>query len=780
MASASQYKLSQQLLGHQGDVRALATHTTPADSALVLSVSRDKSASVWTRLPGSRNFEPPEVLGGHGGYVNSAAWLSDAMGTLFAVTGGQDKLINAFEVKVGLDGRAKASSSPDYTLLGHQDNVSALDVGPGGSYIVSGSWDKTARIWKGWECVATLKGHLQAVWAVLAVDHDRVLTASADKLVRLWSISKPNEPIAVFGGHTDAVRGLTLLPGDSSFASCSNDGTINIWSLTSLSSGGTNAPKQTLSGHTAFVYSLALSPSGHLVSSGEDRSVRVWSKEGDLIQTITIPAISVWTVATFADGDILCGSSDSHIRIFTRDGARAAPIEEVEAYERTVASQSLNKTQVGDVRKDQLEGKEALSKPGNKEGQVKMIANGNLTEAYQWSSSAHKWEKVGEVVGGVGSGTKKLFDGKEYDYVFDVDIADDAPPLKLPYNLNENAYVAAQRFLEKNELPMTYLEQVVSFIDKNTEGVNIGAGNESQGYVDPYSGTGRYIPGGGGTSSGAATAPGVSAPPSYKILPQKGYLSFKQANLAALQSKLAELAPAGQSLDISPVVSALEASDTAVPVSSVQGSLTSWPPASRFPLLDLLRLASSRNTDLEPSDLISSILEASQWTLPWPEAGGAESKARETNSMLAARALANLFSSSNGQSYLKSDAGAIKALESLQATNFSQLNKNGRVAFATVLYNFSVLIVTSGSSQTWSSTVLAGLTRILTEEPQGDGEVVYRALVGLGNLLVSKSHGSLNVGDVQLAKDAAAEWSNRLGGQEERVKTVVADINNVV
>lgn len=38
------------------------------------------------------------------------------------------------------------------------------------------------------------------------------------------------------------------------------------------------------------------------------------------------------------------------------------------------------------------------------------------------------------MVDAVGSGRKQLFDGREYDYVFDVDIAEGQPPLKLPYN----------------------------------------------------------------------------------------------------------------------------------------------------------------------------------------------------------------------------------------------------------------------------------------------------------------------------------------------------------
>ena len=36
----------------------------------------------------------------------------------------------------------------------------------------------------------------------------------------------------------------------------------------------------------------------------------------------------------------------------------------------------------------------------------------------------------------VGSGRKQLYNGKEYDYVFDVDVQEGAPPLKLPYNVS--------------------------------------------------------------------------------------------------------------------------------------------------------------------------------------------------------------------------------------------------------------------------------------------------------------------------------------------------------
>jgi phospholipase A-2-activating protein len=43
--------------------------------------------------------------------------------------------------------------------------------------------DSTARVWKNWECVYTLKGHERAVWAVLALQNDEYLTGFAFQTV---------------------------------------------------------------------------------------------------------------------------------------------------------------------------------------------------------------------------------------------------------------------------------------------------------------------------------------------------------------------------------------------------------------------------------------------------------------------------------------------------------------------------------------------------------------------------------------------------------------------
>ena len=65
-------------------------------------------------------------------------------------------------------------------------------------------------------------------------------------------------------------------------------------------------------------------------------------------------------------------------------------------------------------------------------------------------------------------GCLQWFEGREWDFVFDVDVAEGAPPLKLPMNKGDDPYEAAELFLEKHQLPFSYLEQVVEFIQQNT------------------------------------------------------------------------------------------------------------------------------------------------------------------------------------------------------------------------------------------------------------------------------------------------------------------------
>ena len=77
------------------------------------------------------------------------------------------------------------------TLEGHTDSVTSVAFNHDGTKIVSGSEDKTIRVWNvdTGECILTLKGHTDYVKSV-AFNHDgtKIVSGSDDKTIRVWNV----------------------------------------------------------------------------------------------------------------------------------------------------------------------------------------------------------------------------------------------------------------------------------------------------------------------------------------------------------------------------------------------------------------------------------------------------------------------------------------------------------------------------------------------------------------------------------------------------------------
>ena len=664
-SSAPPYALAACLAGHTSDVRALDAYTLSDGRLVLLSGSRDQTARLWT-ADADGAFHA-QVLEHGSGFVNAVAFFHDGT-ALYALTAGQNAVVYAYEVHTGAE--MLVAPTPRYSLVGHASNVCSLRAF-GSAYFASSSWDGTVRIWTQWECTATLAGHTQSVWSVLPVDADRVLSASADKSVRLWSIASPTEPVAQWDGATQAVRDLALLP-DGTFVSAGNDGHLRSHSFDGAHTTVATVP--------AFVYSLAVLPMHRLASSGEDRCVHVWHGPS-LEQVLAVPALSVWCVHALPNGDLVCGASDGCLYLFTRDEQRRASAEQMATYAQHVQTQSLSAGEVQGVRS--TDARDALQTPGATEGEALLLRQGSRTERYQWSTHTRTWQPTGLVSESAAPSQKTTWRGKEYDYVFDVDIADGAPPLKLGYNVSENPYVAASRFLEENDLPASFLDQVVRFLEKNTEGVTVSPHVAA----DPYTGEARYVP-------GAASAPGDRAPAPLSVLPQKVYQSFTHIQLSAAHAKILEVSSKDSAAPLSAedkqalqaLITSLETRAEPIPVDVLGRLLRTWPVTLRFPLLDLLRAAACYTCTQPYAMLVSDALIGADWDAL--DAVGVDRKVAATNSMLALRTLANGFSAPAGPTTM--DELALEALATLQSPPWPVLNRHGHTALATVAYNYSI------------------------------------------------------------------------------------------
>ena len=144
--------------------------------SFVLSASRDATVRLWKLL----SSNPPKYdcsISSHGStFINAITYLqpTSTFPEGLVISGGKDTIIEVRQPGKPPDENAEA------LLLGHSHNVCALDASAEGGFVVSGSWDGSARIWRigKWECEAVLEGHEGSVWTVLAYNHEMIITGT--------------------------------------------------------------------------------------------------------------------------------------------------------------------------------------------------------------------------------------------------------------------------------------------------------------------------------------------------------------------------------------------------------------------------------------------------------------------------------------------------------------------------------------------------------------------------------------------------------------------------
>ncbi|KAI5950797.1 DOA1 [Candida jiufengensis] len=771
------FKLSSTLTGHEQDVKSLANTTIDSQSVLI-SVSRDSTTRIWQN-PNTSSIDSTIVFNSPTkSFLNSTAVIERSNGEKLIASGGQDAMIYLSEFNSN-----NFDHDSKYQLIGHQGNVCAMNYENG--EFISSSWDGTAIVWNLDEFIPKyiLNKHESSVWDCKLVAKDKYLTASADKIIKLWH---GDHVVQEFKGHSDVIRKLLVLHGSNQFLSSSNDGTIKLWDL------NTGANIATLFGHDSFVYDLALLSNGNLVSTGEDRTVRVWDLANKkVLQVITLPCISVWCVTTLQNGqDFAVGGSDNLIRVFTQDSERFASEDEIKSFTEAVQSSSISEQSLDNLKKTDIPGVEVLQKPGKNEGSTIMVKTPEGTiEAHQWSGG--QWHKIGDVVGGASrSGKKQEYQGKEYDYVFDVDIKDGEPPLKLPYNLNENPYVVAEKFLADNELPSSYTEEVVKFLEKNTEGAKLDEGTateinnvEPQRTIDPYSDA--YVREHQKTKD-------------LSVLPEKTFILFKEFKKDSIMNGLKKLnanQPKDKFVDddihhIDDLLTDLTSRDAIEIISDYALQIiANWDVTSKLIGFDLIRICIPKITAVDflhensPTETINNEI-ISGLTAIGP-----------SNSALLMMVLKVLSNFINSAGFIQAYMDPVGTNSSLYQYNeifeeilklilnkcnivdsTNKLYSSSMVSLATFLYNLSaVQLKTTGlnvRSQESAKPILSLINSVGSQIVNSSNEAAYRLIIAFGNFKFSKA----------ITKDnETPEWLIRAGTlyNEPRFEKLFDDIKNI-
>ncbi|GBG34061.1 Nuclear distribution protein PAC1-1 [Hondaea fermentalgiana] len=206
------------LTGHDDWVRKLAVHR---GSSLLATCSSDQSVILWN-LAAAAGGELLERLRGHEHVVEAVAFssatadkaLTKGLGPLQANGAGHDA--------------AQPPRAPQHLSNNHADQAQA----GGAAYVVSGSRDRTVKVWQvaTGVCLMTLTGHDNWVRAVAFQPHGKyLLTASEDKSVRIWDLEQQRCVRTVANAHSHFITSMAPHPKLALVATGSVDTEVALW-----------------------------------------------------------------------------------------------------------------------------------------------------------------------------------------------------------------------------------------------------------------------------------------------------------------------------------------------------------------------------------------------------------------------------------------------------------------------------------------------------------------------------------------------------------------------
>ncbi|KAF5340657.1 hypothetical protein D9611_007285 [Ephemerocybe angulata] len=274
-----------------------------------LALSEEPGAGV----PQGLSPPPPLLLEGHSNWVMSVVFSWDGSKI---ISGSADKTVRVWNASTG-----KVQS----VLTGHSGVCTSVAISSDGSWIVSGSEDQTVRIWDAMTGTAhrVLVGHDDDVVAVaFSWDGSRICSGSNDKTVRVWDAATGLVQ-SILEGHTREITSVAFSRDGKRIVSGALDTTIRVWAASSTTCTLQSVLQGHSTGHAVWPgtssWSVAFSMDGTRIVSGlADGTARVWdASTGSVLMNLEGHTAMVKSIAISPDGKkVVTGAYDRTVRVW--------------------------------------------------------------------------------------------------------------------------------------------------------------------------------------------------------------------------------------------------------------------------------------------------------------------------------------------------------------------------------------------------------------------------------------------------------------------------------
>jgi len=189
------------------------------------------------------------------------------------------------------------------------------------SKAATGAADFSAKVWDALtgEEELTLQ-HKHIVKSVnFSADSAAIATASNDKILRIFDLEQPSEPIVKFEGHMSGIKQVMYNPDNKLLFSCSDDKTVRLWDTAT----GAEVKKMEF---TEQVGGIELSRDGEIltVATGS-KVVFLDSKELSVTKEVSVPC-PVYSASLNIEKDVfVCGGED--FKLYKYDYSTGIEIE---------------------------------------------------------------------------------------------------------------------------------------------------------------------------------------------------------------------------------------------------------------------------------------------------------------------------------------------------------------------------------------------------------------------------------------------------------------------